>query len=84
MGLHLAVREQVATNRPAAGIAEVHAKLARKHAGGAHEAEHRMLELLAEQLGKRSAPASAPDENAYLGAPSSIGLSYQQIASTVV
>ena len=48
MGLHLAIREQVATNRPA-GIAEVHAKLA-AHAGGAHEAEHRMLEVLAEQI----------------------------------
>ena len=31
MGLHLAIREQVATNRPH-GIADVHAKLA-KHAG---------------------------------------------------
>src|SRR5215831_9847207 len=47
MGLHLAIRNQVNTNRPA-GIAELHAKLA-KSAGDAHEAEHRMIEVLAEQ-----------------------------------
>ena len=64
MGLHLAIREQVATNRPA-GITEVHAKLARK-AGGAHEAEHRMLEVLAEQLWEAQRGGKAPDENAYL------------------
>jgi len=64
MGLHLAVREQVATNRPA-GITEVHAKLSRK-AGGAHEAEHRMLEVLAEQLWEAQRGGKAPDESAYL------------------
>src|SRR6187399_1001491 len=64
MGLHLAVREQVATNRPA-GIAEVHAKLARK-AGGAHEAEHRMLEVLAAQLWEAQRSGIPPDENVYL------------------
>jgi hypothetical protein len=64
MGLHLAVREQVATNRPA-GIAELHAKLAAS-AGGAHEAEHRMLEVLAEQLWEAQRGGKPPDENAYL------------------
>jgi hypothetical protein len=64
MGLHLADREQVATNRPH-GIAEVHAKLARQF-GGAHEAEHRMLEALAEQLWEAQRGGKAPDENAYL------------------
>ena len=64
MGLHLAIREQVATNRPA-GIAEVHAKLAAQ-AGGAHEAEHRMLESLAETLWEAQRSGKAPDENAYL------------------
>ena len=64
MGLHLAVREQVATNRPA-GITEVHTKLAAK-SGGAHEAEHRMLEVLAEQLWEAQRGGKAPDENAYL------------------
>jgi len=64
MGLHLAIREQVATNRPA-GIAEVHAKLAAR-AGGAHEAEHRMLEVLAEALWEAQRAGKSPDENAYL------------------
>jgi hypothetical protein len=64
MGLHLAIREQVATNRPA-GIAELHARLAGT-AGGAHEAEHRMLEVLAEQLWEAQRAGKAPDENVYL------------------
>jgi len=64
MGLHLAVREQVATNRPA-GITEVHAKLAAK-SGGAHEAEHRMLEVLAEQMWEAQKSGKPPDENHYL------------------
>ncbi len=64
MGLHLAIREQVATNRPA-GIAEVHARLA-KQAGGAHEAEHRMLEVLAAQMWDAQRAGKPPDENVYL------------------
>jgi len=64
MGLHLAIREQVSTNRPA-GIAEVHAKLAAR-AGGAHEAEHQMLEVLAEQIWDAQRSGKPPDENAYL------------------
>src|SRR5215467_8010596 len=44
MGMHLAIREQVATDRPK-GIADVHAELARR-AGGAHAAEHLMIEPL--------------------------------------
>ena len=63
MGLHLAIREQVATNRPA-GIAEVHARLAKL--AGAHEAEHRMLDVLAEQLWDAQRSGRPPDENAYL------------------
>jgi len=63
MGLHLAIREQVSTNRPA-GIAEVHAKLSAKL--GAHEAEHRILDVLAEQLWEAQRGGKLPDENAYL------------------
>jgi hypothetical protein len=63
MGLHLAIRDQVNTNRPH-GIAEVHAKLAKQ--AGAHEAEHRMLEVLAEQLWEAQRAGKQPDENAYL------------------
>ena len=64
MGLHLAIREQVSTNRPH-GITDVHAKLS-KHLGDAHEAEHRMLEALAEQLWEAQRAGKPPDENAYL------------------
>jgi hypothetical protein len=64
MGLHLAIREQVTTNRPA-GITEIHAQLAGKF-GGAHEAEHRMLETLAEALWEAQRGGKPPDETAYL------------------
>jgi hypothetical protein len=64
MGLHLAIREQVSTNRPH-GIADVHAKLA-KQLGDAHEAEHRMLEALAEQLWEAQRGNKPPSELAYL------------------
>jgi hypothetical protein len=64
MGLHMAIREQVATNRPH-GIAEVHQKLAAR-AGGVHDAEHRMLDVLAEELWAAQRSGKAPDEMAYL------------------
>jgi hypothetical protein len=64
MGLHLALREQVATNRPA-GIADIHRKLAEKM-GGAHNAEHAMLEPLAETLWEAQRNQRMPDERIYL------------------
>jgi hypothetical protein len=63
MGLHLAIREQVATNRPA-GIAEVHQKLSARL--GVHDAEHAMLEPLAETLWDAQRQGRMPDEQAYL------------------
>jgi hypothetical protein len=64
MGLHLAIREQVATDRPA-GIAQIHQRLAQR-TDGTHEAEHRMLESLAETLWEAQRSGRAPDEAAYL------------------
>jgi hypothetical protein len=64
MGLHLAIREQVATNRPA-GIAGIHEKLSAR-LGGAHAAEHAMLEPLAEALWEAQRQGRMPDEQAYL------------------
>jgi len=64
MGLHLAIREQVATNRPT-GIAAVHRALAER-LGDAHKAEHAMLEPLAETLWEAQRAGRAPDERAYL------------------
>ncbi len=63
MGLHLAVREQVATDRPR-GIADIHARL--RAGGDAHQAEHRMIEPLAETLWEAQRNGAAPDEAAYL------------------
>jgi len=64
MGLHLALREQVATDRPR-GIAALHGRLSRRF-GSAHEAEHRMLEPLAEVLWGAQRSGRPPDEADYL------------------
>ena len=64
MGLHLAIREQVATNRPP-GIAQIHQSLA-KRLGDAHAAEHSMLEALGETLWESQRSGTAPDEQRYL------------------
>jgi Domain of unknown function (DUF1841) len=66
MGLHLAVREQVATDRPA-GIAAAHRQLLQQF-GEVHEAEHAMIECLGEALWQAQRAGSAPDERAYLEA----------------
>jgi hypothetical protein len=64
MGLHLGIREQVATNRPA-GIAAVFEALAAR-LGDAHVAEHRMIDCLAEALWEAQRSNRPPDEAAYL------------------
>jgi hypothetical protein len=64
MGLHLGIREQVSTNRPA-GIGAIFKALAAR-AGGSHDAEHRMIDCLAETLWEAQSSNGAPDEAAYL------------------
>lgn len=64
MGLHLGIREQVATNRPA-GIASVHTALATR-LGDLHAAEHQMIECLAETLWEAQSNNRPPDEAKYL------------------
>ena len=64
MGLHLGIREQVATDRPA-GIRQVFETLASR-AGDAHDAEHQMIECLAETLWEAQSQNTAPDEQKYL------------------
>ena len=66
MGLHLAIREQVATNRPA-GIASLHRDLCER-LGAVHDAEHRMIECLGEALWHSQRTGLPPDETAYLEA----------------
>jgi hypothetical protein len=64
MGLHLAIREQVATDRPA-GIAVVHRSLAVR-LGDVHAAEHAMIERLGEALWNAQRAGLPPDEAQYL------------------
>ena len=64
MGLHLAIRDQVATNRPP-GIAAVFKDLAAK-SGDAHAAEHKMLDCLAQALWEAQAANAPPDEQKYI------------------
>jgi hypothetical protein len=64
MGMHLALRDQVATDRPA-GIKALHASLAAK-LGAAHAAEHEMMEALGRALWDAQRSGRPPDEQAYL------------------
>jgi hypothetical protein len=66
MGLHLAIHEQVGTDRPP-GVRRVHAELTRQ-LGDPHVAEHRMIECLAEALWQSQRSGRAPEEAAYLAA----------------
>ncbi|MGH8298577.1 MAG: DUF1841 family protein [Steroidobacteraceae bacterium] len=64
MSLHLAIREQVATDRPP-GITQIHRKLSQR-LGDSHAAEHAMLEPLAEVLWEAQRSGRMPDEQRYL------------------
>jgi hypothetical protein len=64
MGLHLAVRDQVATDRPP-GIRKAFEAVARR-TGSAHDAEHRVIECLAEAMWEAQRSGRPPDERAYL------------------
>lgn len=64
MGLHFAVREQLAIDRPP-GVRELHRALrAAGHAG--HDAEHVLMQALGETLWEAQRAGHAPDELAYL------------------
>ena len=63
MGMHLAIRDQVATDRPP-GIARIHRELARR-LGSAHAAEHAMHEPLAQTLWEAQRHRLLPDERRY-------------------
>jgi hypothetical protein len=64
MGLHIAVREQVAIDRPP-GIRELHRTLAR-HLSDAHRADHALMEALAEALWEAQRSGRPPDQAHYL------------------
>ncbi|MDH3429802.1 MAG: DUF1841 family protein [Gammaproteobacteria bacterium] len=64
MGLHLGIRDQVATDRPA-GITGIFKQLAARD-GNAHDAEHRMIDCLAETLWEAQNANQPPDEAQYI------------------
>lgn len=64
MGLHLAVRDQLATDRPA-GVRAAFNQIAQRM-GDAHEAEHRLIECLAQILWEAQRSGLPPDEATYL------------------
>ncbi len=64
MGLHLGLREQLSTDRPA-GIRDLYRRILAR-VGDAHAAEHRMIECLAETLWEAQAGHAPPDEARYL------------------
>ena len=64
LSLHLALREQVGTDRPA-GIASITRSLLLKHGDG-HAVEHMMIEKLGLYLWEAQRQERAPDEAAYL------------------
>jgi len=64
MGLHLAVREQIAIDRPP-GIRELQRSLEAR-LGDLHGAEHALMEALAETLWEAQRSGKSPDEAHYL------------------
>jgi Domain of unknown function (DUF1841) len=66
LGLHLAVRDQLAVDRPP-GIRDLERRL-QAHYGDAHRAQHTLMEALAEELWTAQRDGRAPDERQYLAA----------------
>ncbi|MBI5462704.1 MAG: DUF1841 family protein [Gammaproteobacteria bacterium] len=64
MGLHLAIHEQLGTDRPA-GIRALAQQLRLRYPD-AHTLEHRMMDCLAEMLWRSQRDATAPNEADYL------------------
>ncbi|MCA1798779.1 MAG: DUF1841 family protein [Xanthomonadaceae bacterium] len=64
LGLHVAIREQIAADRPT-GVKDAYRALCR-HTGDTLAAEHRMIECLATALWEAGRSGAAPDEAAYL------------------
>lgn len=64
MGLHMAVREQLCIDRPP-GVRDLHRRL-QTRSGDAHDAEHQLMEALAETLWEAQRAGKPPDETQYL------------------
>jgi len=66
MGMHIALREQVATDRPP-GIKDITRKLLLRYRDS-HEMEHQMMEPLGKVLWQAQRSQSEPDEQEYMEA----------------
>jgi hypothetical protein len=64
MGLHIAVREQIAIDRPP-GIRALHGQLQSRY-GDIHAAEHVLMESLGQTLWQAQRDGRMPDEQQYL------------------
>jgi hypothetical protein len=64
MGMHLAIQEQVSTDRPA-GIRDLYLQLLARSAD-AHQLQHRVMECLGEMIWQAQHDGRAPDEARYL------------------
>lgn len=64
MGMHIAIREQLSTDRPLGIVDAIRALLARIQ--DAHTVEHQVMECLGESLWEAQRAGQAPDEMAYL------------------
>lgn len=63
MGMHIAIREQLSTDRPV-GIAMLHRQLSQR--ADHHQAEHQMMECLGEAMWNAQRSGTPPDEQQYL------------------
>ncbi len=64
MGMHLAIQDQISTDRPP-GIRELYRQLLAGYAD-AHQLQHELMECLAEMLWRAQHDATVPDEARYL------------------
>jgi hypothetical protein len=64
LGLHLAVRDQIGTDRPP-GIRQAFIAIAQR-LGSEHDAEHELIECLAQAMWDAQRSGLPPDEQAYL------------------
>lgn len=64
LSMHLAIHEQVSIDQPH-GVRDAHLALSKK-LGDAHEAEHEMMDCLAEMIWQSQRHKTAPDASLYL------------------
>jgi len=64
MGMHLAIQDQVSTDRPA-GIRKLYEQLLSRMSDS-HELQHKLMECLAEMIWQAQRSGESPDEERYI------------------